>query len=373
MAGSKSGLEKTSLNAEHRNLNARLVDFTGWEMPIQYSGIIVEHNHVRKTCGMFDVSHMGEIEIKGKDAEKCLQYLLTNDVSNLSNNQSHYSALCYHNGGFVDDLLVYKLSSEHFLLCVNAANTDKDYKWMVDNNNTKAQILNTSSSYAQISLQGPRTKKIIQPFSDVDLYSIKYYWFDKGKICGCPAILSATGYTGERGFEIFLKPEDAPDVWRTILEAGKEHGLHPVGLGARNTLRLEAKMALYGNDIWNETTPLEADLEWICKFDKDDYIGKSTMLQQKKEGIKKKLVGFEMLERGIPRQHYKIEKNGEEIGEVTSGSFAPYLKKTIGLGYLKLPFDKIDTKIDIIIRNKPVKAIVVKTPFYIKPKLKKKS
>jgi len=374
MPSSNLELKKTPLYEEHKRLNARMVDFIGWEMPVQYTGIIEEHNHVRTGCGMFDVSHMGEIEVEGKDAQKCLNYLLTNDVSRLSIKQTHYSALCYPNGGFVDDLLVYKLSDDHFMLCVNAANTDKDFQWMVDNNNNQnARIINTSMNYAQLSIQGPKTKQVLQPLTSIDLSKIKYYWFEIGEVCGRSAIISATGYTGERGFELFLEPDDAPLLWRKILERGKELGLMPAGLGARDTLRLEAKMALYGNDIWNETTPLEADLEWICKFDKPDFIGKEAMLAQKQSGIKRKLVGFEMIERGIPRQHYIIQKDGEEIGVVTSGSYAPFLKKTIGLGYVNLPYDEIDTTIDIIIRDKPVKAKIVKTPFYIRPKPKKKT
>ncbi|MBU1628266.1 glycine cleavage system aminomethyltransferase GcvT [bacterium] len=366
-----SELRKTPLNEEHKKLKARLVDFTGWEMPVQYAGIIEEHKQVRTHCGMFDVSHMGEIEVKGKDAERCLQYLLTNDASTLFVNQSHYSGLCYPNGGFVDDLLVYKINDEHFMLCVNASNTEKDYQWMVDNNKTGARIINASADFAQISVQGPKTKEILKPLVDLDLYGIKYYWFDFGKVCGKDAIISATGYTGERGFEFFLEPEDALPIWREILKAGKDYGLCPVGLGARNTLRLEAKMALYGNDIWNETTPLEADLEWICKFDKPDFVGKSVMIKQKNEGIKRKLVGFETIEKGIPRQHYEIQKNGEKIGEVTSGTFAPYLEKNIGLGYINLPYDEIGTEIEIIIRDKPIKAVVVNTPFYNRPVKKK--
>jgi len=372
MSEIKKELKKTPINEEHKKLNARLVDFTGWEMPVQYAGIIEEHVQVRSTCGIFDVSHMGEIDVKGKEAEKCLRYLLTNDVSVLNVNQTHYSGLCYPNGGFVDDLLVYKFNDEHYMLCVNAANTDKDYQWMVESNNTNAQIINKSPEFAQISLQGKKARQILQPLTDVDLKSIKYYWFTRGDICESPAIISATGYTGERGFELFMKPEEAGMIWRKLLEKGSDFGLCPVGLGARDTLRLEAKMALYGNDIWNETTPLEADLEWICKFDKPDFIGKSVMVKQKNEGISRKLVGFEMIERGIPRHNYKIQKDGNEIGKVTSGSFAPFLKTTIGLGYVNLPFDEIGTELDIIIREKPVKAKVVKTPFYTRPILKKK-
>jgi aminomethyltransferase len=371
MSKNETELKKTPLNEEHKKLNAKLVDFTGWEMPVQYTGIIEEHNKVRTGCGMFDVSHMGEIEVKGKDAIKCLNYLLTNDVTLLSEKQCHYSALCYTNAGFVDDLLVYKINNEHFLLCVNASNTDKDFQWMLDNNKSGAKIINSSPNYAQISLQGPKTKEILQPLSDIDLYAIKYYWFDMGKICGKDTIIAATGYTGERGFELFLKPEDASMIWSELLKAGKEFGICPTGLGARNTLRLEAKMALYGNDIWNETTPIEADLEWICIFDKPDFVGKSVMVKQKDEGIKRRLVGFETIEKGIPRQHYEIQKDGKRIGEVTSGTYAPYLAKTIGLGYIDLPYDKIGTEIDIIIREKPIKGVVVNTPFYSKPVKKK--
>jgi aminomethyltransferase len=364
-------LMKTPLNEEHKKLKAKLVDFIGWEMPIQYSGIIDEHNGVRNACGIFDVSHMGEIEVIGKDAEKSLNYLLTNDVTKLFDKQCHYSGLCYPNGGFVDDLLVYKINSDHFLLCVNAANTDQDFKWIIENNKTKAKIVNTSLKFAQISLQGPKAKEILQPLTNCDLFKIKYYWFDYGDVLGSRVLIAATGYTGERGFELFIEPEVAPKIWSKLMEVGKGFNLIPTGLGARNTLRLEAKMALYGNDIWNETTPIEADLEWICKFDKPDFIGKPVMQKQKEKGFTKKLAGFEMIEQGIPRQHYKIRKEGKEIGEVTSGSFAPFLKKNIGLGYINKPYDEIGTEIEIVIREKLLKAKVVPTPFYTRPKPKK--
>lgn len=364
-----------------------MVDFAGWEMPVQYSGIIEEHIATRTKAGLFDISHMGEIELKGPGALQAIQALTTNDAAKLVPGQVQYSALLYPNGTFVDDITVYKFSNERFLFCVNASNTDKDFEWIRENVSRETQgrasveVKNISDEVALLALQGPKAVEILQKLTDTDLSTLKSFRFLQKVDIGSKTLrpldllmaqgkfwISRTGYTGEDGFELYTSVEDARNVWNKLLEIGSDYGLKPVGLGARDTLRLEAKLALYGNDIDDRTTPLEADLEWIVKFDKGDFIGKETLLQQKKQGISKKLVGFEMIERGIARSHHKILKNDGEIGEVTSGTYAPYLEKNIGLGYVKMEYSQIGTELDIQIRDKKVRAKVVPTPFYRRKK-----
>lgn len=366
-------IRKTALNAVVKELGAKMVEFAGWEMPIQFSGIVDEHLTVRNTAGLFDVSHMGEIEFQGSDAFDAVQRLVCNDVSRMSIGQAMYSGLLYPNGTFVDDLLVHKISDEHYMLCVNAGNCEKDFAWMKENTSGNVRVTNTSYGISQLALQGKKAKAILQKLTPVDLSQIKYYWFTFGSVAGVENLLiAATGYTGERGFEIYVPNEHAEHVFREIMKAGEEFGLKPIGLGARDTLRFEAGMMLYGNDIDDTTTPLEAGLDWIVKMDAGDFIGKDALQKQQEEGITRKLVGFEMVAPGIPRHGYNIVKAGEKIGYVTSGTRAPHLKKALGLGYVPLELAELGTSIDVEIRNKPVEAKVVPTPFYKRPRKKKK-
>jgi aminomethyltransferase len=362
-------LKRTPLNQIHRQLGARMVDFGGWEMPVQYGGLVQEHMAVRQRAGIFDVSHMGEIEIRGPAAEETIQRVACNDVTRLAIGQCQYSALTTPSGAFVDDILVYRLGQDHFFLCVNASNQEKDFVWIRDNAAKNSEVLFRSHEFAQIAVQGPRALQVLETLTDIRLAQIRYYWFVHGTIAGADSLVSRTGYTGENGFEIYCSPAQAEGVWNRILDVGKPLGLEPAGLGARNTLRLEAKMALYGHDIDNTTTILEADLEWICRFNKGDFIGKSALLKQKAEGIKRKLVGFEMVERGIARDRYPIEIEGQTVGSVTSGSPAPFLHKNIGLAYLPIEHCALGTKFNVLIREKPVQAKVVPTPFYRRPKM----
>lgn len=356
-------MKKTPLNAIHKELGARLINFGGWEMPVQYSSIIEEHEAVRNKCGLFDVSHMGEFSFKGKEALDNLQNLVTNDVARLEIGQALYTPMCYNDGGIVDDVLVYRLDEEAFLMVVNASNIEKDFEWVTKNTKGEVVVENLSDNYAQLALQGPESKNVLKLLTSIDLDSLKYYWFERGQVAGKEVILSRTGYTGELGYEIYLSPADAVYVWNKIMESGKEYGLLPVGLGARDTLRLEKKYCLYGNDIDETRHPLEAGLSWTVKFSKGSFIGYEALLKYKEEGYQDRLVGFKLIERGVPRHGYKIEAQGEEIGVVTSGSYSPGLKENIGLGYVRKEKAKIGEEIDIIIRGKAVKGQIVETPF----------
>ncbi|HZS06655.1 MAG TPA: glycine cleavage system aminomethyltransferase GcvT [Blastocatellia bacterium] len=364
-------LKKTALNGVHRRLGGRMVEFGGWDMPVQYSGTIDEHLAVRTAAGIFDVSHMGEIEIRGPQALEFVQHLTPNNAAKLADGQAQYSALLYPEGTFVDDILVHRFGPEHFFICVNASNADKDFAWTSDHvNGFDVEALNTSDQYTQLAIQGPKALAILQPFADVDLGAIKYYWFTRGHVDDVPAIIARTGYTGEDGFEIYFDPGESERIWNKVLEAGRPHGMLPCGLAARNTLRLEAKMALYGHEIDNTTTAYEADLGWIVKLDKGDFIGRERLAAQKAEGVKRKLVGFEMIERGIGRDGYPVFLAGgaEPVGHVTSGSPAPFLHKNIGLTYLPVDQAAIGTRFDIEIRGRRVAAEVVPTPFYKRSK-----
>ena len=346
-----------------------MVDFGGWEMPIQYSGTIVEHMAVRKAAGLFDVSHMGEIELRGPQALDLVQHVTTNDASKLSDGQAQYSGLTYPAGTFVDDILVHRLAADHYLLCVNASNTEKDFHWISSHAGGRdTQITNSSDQYTQLAIQGPRALSILQSMTDTDLAPIKYYWFVQGTVDGVPAIIARTGYTGEDGFEIYFDPSESTRIWNRLFEVGSSAGLVPCGLAARNTLRLEATMALYGNDIDDSTTVLEADLARIVKPTKGDFIGRDSLLRQKDEGIKRKLSGFEMVGRGIARDHYPIWIDGVPGGVVTSGSPAPFLQKNIGLAYLPIESTAPGSRFDVEIRGKRVEAVVVPTPFYKRAK-----
>ena len=357
-------LKRTPLYAVHQAAGAKFVDFGGWEMPVQYSSIIDEHKTVRTSVGLFDVSHMGEIEIKGPRALEVVQRLTTNDAAKLAVWQIQYSTLCYPHGGIVDDLTVYRQGPEHFLFCVNAANIDKDYAWIVEQARGDADITNTSTEIAQLALQGRNAQATLQPLCDLSLDDIRYYWAAKGQVKGIEALISRTGYTGEDGFEIYCPAAQGPELWHALIAAGEPYGIKPIGLGARDTLRLEMGYALYGNDITAETTPLQAGLAWIVKLNKGDFIGREALLKERSEGIARKLIGFEMVERGVARGHYRIMADGQVMGEVTSGTVSPSLNKGIGLGYVKMPYAKAGTALHIDIRGKLAQARVTSTPFY---------
>ena len=365
-------LKRTPLYEAHKKLGARIVDFAGWEMPVLYSGIIEEHRAIRNSVGIFDVSHMGEIEITGREAVKLLQFLTVNDVTRLNDNECQYSMMCYPDGGIVDDILVYRLSGERFMLCVNASNADKDYQWILRSLNTgraegmfrNAEVKNTSENISQISIQGKNSEPLLQKVTGDDLSVIKHNSFVFTNVDGINVLVSRTGYTGEDGFEIYFKNEYAVKIWDRLLEIGKEYDIKPVGLGARDTLRLEMKYPLYGNDISEKTTPLEAGLSWVTKFDKGNFMGRESLLKQKEGGLKKKLIGFEMTDKGIPRSHYSIFKGAEQVGEVTSGTMSPSLNKAIGVGYVKTEISDIGNEIEIDIRGNHQKAKIVSTPFY---------
>lgn len=344
-------------------------------MPVQYSSVLEEHRAVRNAAGLFDVSHMGEIEVKGRDALALLQSLATNDVSKIPDSGAQYTVMCYPNGGTVDDLLIYRHSQDHYLLCVNASNIEKDFQWILENNKTPAEVTDLSPQTAQLAIQGPRSEFVMQKLTETDLSSIRYYHFQRGKIHGIESIIARTGYTGEDGFEIFLPAGKAADLWREISEAGKEEGLLPVGLGARDTLRLEMGYPLYGHELDQDHGPLCAGLGWIVKMDKEsnfsgNFIGRDALLRQKEQGPGERLIGFEIPGRGIPRAEYPILKNGEVIGKVTSGSFSPSLNKGIGMGYVRTEYAAPGGELEIGIRSNTAPCVVVKTPF-CKSKVKK--
>jgi aminomethyltransferase len=359
-------LLRTPLFERHRALGGKLVPFGGWEMPVQYSGLTEEHVAVRTAAGLFDVSHMGEIRVRGPRALEVVQRLTTNDASTLIEGRIQYSAFLTENGTFVDDLLTYKIADDDYLLVVNAANTPKDVAWAKRAAVDGGSVENESGKWAQIALQGPRSAEILQPLVDVELAPIGYYHFRHGKVVGVPSIVSRTGYTGEYGFEVYCPPAAAVEIWDAILASGKPHGLIPAGLGARDTLRLEAKMALYGNDIDDTTTPWEADLGWIVKMKKGDFIGRAVLERQKAAGISKKLVGFQVTGRGIARHGHPV-KTLAGPGIVTSGTQTPTVGKPIGLAYVPVAASAIGTEIEIDIRGRGVSAVVVSTPFYKRP------
>jgi len=363
-------LKRTPLFDVESELGGKMVDFGGWELPVQYTSILDEHKAVRERAGLFDVSHMGEITVQGPKALEFLQRVTCNDVSKLMDGRCQYNGLLYPTAGFVDDILIYQNAPSDYLIVVNASNADKDFEWFQEcaREFTDVEVRNVSDQYAQLALQGPASEKILQPLTDVDLSVMKYYRFSRGKVDGIEAIVSRTGYTGEDGFEVYVAPERAGSLFRKILDAGKSVDALPAGLGARDTLRLEAKMALYGNDIDQGTTPLEADLAWIVKLDKGDFFGSDVLQREKQEGVRKKLVGFEMVDRGIARHGYPIVDGSEETGIVTSGTHSPTLKKAIGLAYVPLQKAEIGSELLIMIRGKETKARVVPTPFYKRAK-----
>jgi aminomethyltransferase len=363
-------LKKTPLNARHRALGARMVEFGGWDMPVEYAGVGDEHVAVRTRAGLFDVSHMGEIELAGRDALKAVQQITSNDASRLARNQAQYSALTTPEGTFVDDVLTYKLNDEHFMFVVNASNIIKDFRWITQAISTLGDVVavNTSSRYALLAIQGPAAREILQTLTGVPLGEIKYYWFTTGEVAGVAGTISRTGYTGEDGFEVFVPPAAAERVWNAILQAGGSAGLVPAGLAARDTLRLEAAMRLYGNDMDETTTVLEADLGWIVGWKKEAFTGADVLRKQKAEGVSRRLVGFEMLDRAIARHGYDAYVGGEKAGVVTSGTQTPYLKKAIGMAYLPASHTATDSEFEIDVRGRRVRARVVAMPFYKRPK-----
>ena len=363
-------LKKTPLNDRHRASGARMVPFGGWDMPVEYSGIVQEHMAVRTRAGLFDVSHMGEIEIAGKDALAAVQRISSNDASKLQVGQAQYSGLLTPQGTFVDDLLVYRLGPEHFLLVVNAGNIEKDYAWIVEHivPAGDAVAVNASARYALLAVQGPEAVGVVQSLTGVELAGMKYYWFAHGEVANVRATISRTGYTGEDGFEIFVPPQSADRVWQAIVDAGRTVDLIPCGLGARDTLRLEAGMRLHGNDIDETTTAVEADLNWIVGWKKDDFIGAGALRAQKASGPARKIVGFEMLERGIARHGYDAYVGDRKAGVVTSGTQTPFLKKAIGMAYVPVEHTAAGTEFDVDIRGLRTRACVVPMPFYKRQK-----
>ena len=354
-------------------MGGRMVDFGGWDMPVQYpAGTIEEHLRTRTHAGLFDVSHMGEVDVRGNDAIAFVNRLTSNDVRKLVDGQAQYTALTTPKGTVIDDLLVYRLAADHLLLVVNASTTDKDWEWIKSNHNGEAvELNNVSSEYCQLALQGPDAQSILQKLTDLSLADIKYYHFNTGRVDGVEGIVSRTGYTGEDGFEVYAPANRAEQLWNKILEAGQhgtDTGVLPCGLAARNTLRLEAGLALYGNEIDENTTLLEANLGWICKLDKGDFTGREALARQKEEGVKRKLVGFEVTERGIARDHQDVVVQGQTVGQVTSGSPAPFLKKNIGFAYMPAEYANVGQEIQIDVRGKLVGAQIVKAPFYKRPK-----
>jgi aminomethyltransferase len=360
-------LKKTPLNEVHRNLGGKMVDFGGWDMPVQYSGVIEEHLRTRNAAGLFDVSHMGEFFVEGEDAIKFVNRLTTNDVTKLVDGQAHYSAFTRENGTVVDDLLVYRFDEGKLLLVVNGATTDKDWEWITSHKADENMTLtNASADYCQIAVQGPDALEIAQKLTETKLDEIKYYHFTVGKFDGVDAIISRTGYTGEDGFEIYANKDFAEQIWNKLLETGNygsDDGILPCGLAARNTLRLESAMSLYGHELSDEINPLEANLGWICKL-KTDFLGRDFLVKQKEEGLKRKLVGFEMKDRGIARDDYEVFIGDEKVGYVTSGSPAPFLKKNIGLAFVPTEFANVGQEIKIDVRGRKLTAEIVPTPFY---------
>ncbi len=362
-------MKKTRFNELHRKLGGKMIEFVGWEMPVEYSGIIPEHIAVRTKAGLFDVSHMGEILVAGKDALAYVQWLTPNDAGRLAPGQVQYTALMTPESTFVDDMLVYCIGPEEYFLVVNAANDDKDFAWI--EGHTKGfdvKVEHPSEAYSQLALQGPLAEAILRPLTDIDLAAMKSFHWAKGLVAGKEALVSRTGYTGEDGFEIYTTDPEPGIIWTTLIDMGTPLGLLPVGLGARDTLRLESKLMLYGNDITDETTVLEADLKWIVKLQKGDFLGKPVIEKQLADGLTRKLVGFEMAEPGIARPHYPVLFAGQKVGEVASGTFSPYLKKAIGLVYLPIAGTEVGTEFEIEIRGKRAKARVIPTPFYKRAK-----
>lgn len=355
-------MKKTPLYQIHLVNRAKMVEFAGYSMPLQFRGIIDEHLKVRQGVGIFDISHMGEIEILGEDALEFVNLVTSNDASRLEVGGVQYSLLLFPSGGIVDETLVYRLP-DRFMLVVNAINTEKNYRWLLEQKKSRVKVLNKSEEIGALAIQGPLSEAVMEQTCGCQLSSLRYYNFTTTKIAGETCLLSRTGYTGEDGFEIFTGWESIAKIWDVVMSLRKDFDIEPVGLGARDTLRLEMRYCLYGSDVDENTTPLEAGLGWIVGWNKNEFIGREVLVRQKVEGVKKKLVGFE-LERGIPRPHYEIYHNGELVGRVTSGTYSPSLRKGIGMGYVNVPHHRVGTELEIKVRDRLEKAIIVRTPFY---------
>ena len=362
-------MKNTALTAVHQKLGAKMVSFAGYNMPVSYEGVTIEHETVRNSVGIFDVSHMGEFLISGPNALALIQKVSSNDASKLTVGKAQYSYLPNDKGGIVDDLIVYRIKEAVYMLVVNASNIEKDWNWITGHNTMNAEMRNISEAYSLLAIQGPKAVEAMQRISSLDLAAIPFYSFQVGDFAGIEnVIISATGYTGSGGFEIYCKNEEAEQIWNAVLEAGESYGIKPIGLAARDTLRLEMGYCLYGNDINDGTSPLDAGLSWVTKFEKE-FINGTALKAAKDKGTVNRLIGFELNERGIPRQHYTIvDQDGQKIGEVTSGTMSPSLQKGIGLGYVPAKFAKPGSQIGIEIRKKIVPATVVKLPFYKRPK-----
>ncbi|PYZ94329.1 glycine cleavage system protein T [Salipaludibacillus keqinensis] len=358
--------QRTPLFPVYKESGGKTIDFGGWDLPVQFTGIKEEHEVVRTKAGLFDVSHMGEIEVKGSGALAFLQKVLTNDVSKAKSGACQYTAMCYEDGGTIDDLVLYKRSEEDFLLVVNASNIDKDYQWLQQHAGEDTVVTNVSNSYAQIALQGPLAEQIAQRLTTVDLSEITFFKFKEGvTFADKPVLISRTGYTGEDGFEIYCQPEHAVQLWQTLLKEGAAEGLKPCGLGARDTLRFEAKLCLYGQELSKDISPIEAGIGFAVKTDKsEDFIGKKVLKEQREEGPSRKLVGLEMIDKGIPRTDYEVFKEGDKIGFVTTGTQSPTLQKNVGLALIDAKYKELDTEVEVQVRKRRLKAKVVKTPFY---------
>ncbi|RPH96352.1 glycine cleavage system aminomethyltransferase GcvT [candidate division KSB1 bacterium] len=361
-------MKKTALTDIHRQLGAKMVEFAGYDMPIQYTSIRAEHLRVRETVGVFDVSHMGEFRVTGPDREAFVDYITVNDVKSLAVGQVQYSCMCKPHGGIVDDLLVYRFP-DHIMLVVNGANVEKDWNWVNENKRGNVQLTNETDDITLLAVQGRKAEPLIRKLTDTDLSKIKFYWFAEGKVAGASAIISRTGYTGEDGFELYFANRDALTIWNALFEAGKEFHYEPIGLGARDSLRLEMKMCLYGNDIDETTHPLEAGLGWITKLNKGDFCGRQKILESKEAGLKRKLVGLEVEGTGFPRHHYPIlgVNDSKQIGTVTSGTVSPCLNKGIAMGYVPTELSAIGSEVRVDCRGRIFPAHVVKTPFYQRP------
>ena len=360
-------LKQTPLNQVHRQLGARMVDFGGWDMPVQYSGVIDEHLATRQAAGLFDVSHMGEVGVRGPGALAFIQHLTINDAARLVDGQVQYSAMCYPEGGVVDDVTLYRFGNDHYMFCVNASNTDKDFAWMqkvlAEGDFGAVELTNLSAEYAQLALQGPKADAILAQLTDADLGGISFYHFAEGQVSGVPTIISRTGYTGEAGFELYFAADQAEHLWQALSAAGEVYGLKPCGLGARDTLRLEMKYALYGHELSDAISPLEGGLGWITKLDKGDFVGRDALLQQKAAGVPRRLVGLEMTAPGIPRADYPVFAGEREVGVITSGTMSPSLKLGIALALVSPDCAAVGTELQIGIRSRKVGARVAKTPF----------
>jgi aminomethyltransferase len=357
-------MKETPLNKAHKALGARMVEFAGWEMPVQYESALQEHIAVRKAVGLFDVSHMGRVRIKGPDAVALVQRVSCNDAARLADGQAQYSGLLNPAGGFIDDIIVHRVAGEHFMICVNASGREKDLAWFKEHREGRVDVIDESDATAQIAVQGPKALEILQPLTKIPLQQIKYYWFQEADVGGARALVARTGYTGEDGFELYLPAESAEPIWNRLMELGRAVGVRPAGLAARNTLRLEMKMPLYGNDIDDTTTPWEAGLGWIVKLAKPYFVGKSVLEQQKQQGIRRKLAGFQLVDRGIARDHFPVWIGDQPAGHVTSGSYSPSLEKSIGLAYLPIDHQAPGSRLSVEVRGKRLAAQVVETPFY---------